>query len=459
MTTNTLFSRNRIIAMVSFIAIIAISLMKSAMELEDAEQAYFSQWLRWGYDDQPPLYTWLQYGVNAILGVQILSFSIVRAIIFAFILVCLFRFSLSYLKSESKSNLVVFSLALVPVFIDFTFRRLSHMSLLCLLIIITYILIQKLIQKKSLINYLLLGIVIGLGVLSKYNYVFVLGALGVTMLIDKEVRQVLLNPRILMVIFPALLIAAPHFNWLLGNQNYLQELQSSVDLKTSMEGKNSIPVLSPIIAMVKNIIIIIAPLFALIFLLKWRKKIDLKFAQQDWLFKMMIAQIIIIFLFFVMMGVNKTEERWFLPLLLPFLPLLMKVIDFKNVKKIEHITFVLFLVIVGIQTIRTPVEKIFNIPSDVHFGFQPISEILNSKYRKDIWVLPNVTYAGNIRLLNTGREIYAMDDFSLPEFKLQGKTTVEVELGKEQLKNQNPQDSILAFGRRKQVIYFLKRSE
>ena len=54
------------LALVSFIVIIAISLMKSAMELEDAEQAYFSQWFRFVYDDQPPLYTWLQYGINSV---------------------------------------------------------------------------------------------------------------------------------------------------------------------------------------------------------------------------------------------------------------------------------------------------------------------------------------------------------------------------------------------------------
>ena len=72
--------KSNVLALVSFIAIVAISLMKSAMELEDAEQAYYSQWFRLGYDDQPPLYTWLQYVINSILGVTIVSFSLVDLI-------------------------------------------------------------------------------------------------------------------------------------------------------------------------------------------------------------------------------------------------------------------------------------------------------------------------------------------------------------------------------------------
>ena len=137
------------LALVSFIVIIAISLMKSAMELEDAEQAYFSQWFRFVYDDQPPLYTWLQYGINSVFGISVVSFSLLRAIIFTSIIVVLYKFSETYLNEVTKANLVIFLLAIIPVFIDFTFRRLSHTSLLCLAVVLTYMLLQNLIAKSS----------------------------------------------------------------------------------------------------------------------------------------------------------------------------------------------------------------------------------------------------------------------------------------------------------------------
>lgn len=57
-----------LLSVVSFAAITGITLFKAALELEGAEQAYYTPWFRWGYDDQPPLYTWLQYGVNQVFG-------------------------------------------------------------------------------------------------------------------------------------------------------------------------------------------------------------------------------------------------------------------------------------------------------------------------------------------------------------------------------------------------------
>src|SRR5690606_36430433 len=127
------------LAVFSFLAIVVIAYMKNAMELEDAEQAYYSQWWRLGYDDQPPLYTWLQILINSIFGVSKFSFSVLRALIFSGTLLLLYRFAKNFMQDGSKALLVIYGLVFVPVFIDFTFRRLSHTSLLCLVVVVTYI--------------------------------------------------------------------------------------------------------------------------------------------------------------------------------------------------------------------------------------------------------------------------------------------------------------------------------
>ena len=46
-----------------------------ALELDEAEQALWSQALSWGYGSQPPLYTWLQAGWFALLGPGVLALS------------------------------------------------------------------------------------------------------------------------------------------------------------------------------------------------------------------------------------------------------------------------------------------------------------------------------------------------------------------------------------------------
>ncbi|KKO00381.1 hypothetical protein LCGC14_0127990 [marine sediment metagenome] len=51
MGKNVSLNKITVLAIFSFLAITCITFFKSALELEDAEQAYYSQWLRWGYDD------------------------------------------------------------------------------------------------------------------------------------------------------------------------------------------------------------------------------------------------------------------------------------------------------------------------------------------------------------------------------------------------------------------------
>ncbi len=455
MILKTFFGKKiNVLAITCVIAIVAISLMKNAMELEDAEQTYYSQWLRWGYDDQPPLFTWLQYAINSVLGITVVSFSLLRGLIFAAILMVLYKFSERYLKEVPKAHLVVFSLLCIPVFIDFTFRRLSHTSLLCLAVLLTYFILYSLFVKQSIAKYILLGVVVGLGILTKYNYVLVLGALVVSFFMDKDIRRIFLHKYIFISILISGLLVAPHFYWLVSNQEFLRELRTSIDFKTTVEGKHTIPVITPFLAMLKTMVKIIAPLALFIVTFKIIKKIQIFFGSSDWLVKMLMAQLVVIYLFFVLINVQKTEERWFLPLLLPFLPLLIKSITFLNVKKWVSAGFIVFMAVIGIQTIRTPIEKILNIASDVHFSFQPISDVLNSKFKKDTWILPNVTFGGNIKLLNSSKEVFSIDDFSLPKTK--NKEAVRVVIGRESLNNLVPLDSVINFGRHKENIYFTK---
>jgi hypothetical protein len=49
-----------------------------ALELDEAEQMLWSQQLLWGYGAQPPLYTWLQWGVSALLGPGLLALSVLK---------------------------------------------------------------------------------------------------------------------------------------------------------------------------------------------------------------------------------------------------------------------------------------------------------------------------------------------------------------------------------------------
>ena len=52
--------------------------LSSALRWDEAEQTLWSQHLAWGYGTQPPLYTWLQWGLNAVLGPSVLSLAVLK---------------------------------------------------------------------------------------------------------------------------------------------------------------------------------------------------------------------------------------------------------------------------------------------------------------------------------------------------------------------------------------------
>lgn len=350
-------------------------------------------------------------------------------------------------------------MVLMPVFIDFTFRRLSHTSLLCLAILASFIVLQRLLQKKSLVNYVLLGLVIGVGVLSKYNYVLFLGALGLALFFDKGLQKIIFNKKILVTVLLVCLLLAPHLYWLFGSDGYFTELRESVALKTESKSETVLYVIGPLLSLGLTLVKLMAPLLALVALAFAFGKVTFHKPKVDWLLKFMIAQLLVLLVFFVFLNVQKVEERWLLPLVLPYMVLLMQSIIFKAPRIWCRYLFILFLSVIVIQIVRTPVEKALGIPSSVHFGFEPLSNVLTERYANKQWMLPDVTYGGNIRILNPEKEIFTRDDFSLPRSKFSNIDGVEVVLGKESLQGRIPVETLLDFGKEKDTLFIVPLTE
>jgi len=443
-----------LLAFISFFSISLITLFKNALELEDAEQAYYSQWLRWGYDDQPPLYTWLQYGFNEVFGVNKISLSVLRGLLFAGIILFLYNFARLRIKNTDQSKLVVLILVLVPVFIDFTFRRLSHTSLLCFCIVGTYYCIQLLLYNKAILNYLMLGLFVGVGILSKYNFIFFLMALFLVSILDKKLRSALWNLKILITILVLLLCVLPHCYWLLGPEGYQSFLEKSI--QTKIESNEAVEGFSvwPTMVYLKGFLALVYLILVVLLVSYFRKYIRFCKPASTWFFKMFIVQLIVLGLFFTIFQSHKVETRWLLPLFIPFTVLLLESVQFKNSMKFVILGFWAFYVVIFAQTIRTPIEKFLEIPSSVQYGFQPIANKLQVKYSEYEWILPNVTYAGNIRLLHPEKNILAADDYSLAPSNLKLRKSIRVLFKELKEHNNRVVDSIIGFGKEKENLYF-----
>lgn len=446
----------KVLAFLSFLAITGITLFKDALELEDAEQAYYSQWLRWGYDDQPPLYTWLQYAVNTIFGVQKVSFSVLRGAIFGAVLLAMAHLSKKLMVCTKKWELAVLVLVFLPVFIDFTFRRLSHTALLCLSVVLSLIVIHRLLQEKTVLNYILLGCILSLGMLCKYNFILFLCALLAAALWDASLRNLLLHRKFLLTLGLMVFLLFPHFNWLFAHEGYLSELNDSIALKTESTVDVSVFILAPLASLVLTLFKFTAPLLGVFLFAFAFRGISVQNPRLDWFAKLALMQILMLSLFFVVLNVQKVEERWLLPLLLPFTIVLVRTVRFKSVRKWTSYLFGLFVSIVVLQVIRTPAEKVLGIPSSVHFGFGSLSHKLNADFHDQDWMLPDVTYAGNVRLLNPHKEILSKDDFSLPKTKVRKGKTIEVVVGAANLNGVAPLGQLLNFGMERDTLYFIE---
>lgn len=441
------------LVLLSFIAIIGIAHFKVSLELEDAEQAYYTQWWRLGYDDQPPLYTWLQKLVNTIFGVNKFSLAFLRALLFSSILGSMFLLGKRLLKHVDQAKLVVLSLALVPVFMDFAFRRLSHTLLLCLVIVLSCLVFVNLMERKTLQNYIFMGVCLGVGILSKYNYALFIMAFLLAAFVNKDVRYVFLNSRFMVSVVIALVLFVPHLYWILVEQ-HLGSIGESVAVK--MEGKEGgIPVVTPIFKMFTAFFQATFPLILVTVLLMIFKKLNGSRSESvKWVFHLFLAQITVLVLFFAMADVRNVESRWLLPLLLPFLVLLVEKMSYGSGRLVQWGTYV-FMGLLVFQTLRTPIEKWLGIVSDNQFDYSPLSMKLENEYPDAVWILPNVTYGGQLRVLNTDKTIFTLDDFSIPDDEISAKKSVVLTTSRNFLES-SPIDSLLQYGPDADDIFFFK---
>jgi 4-amino-4-deoxy-L-arabinose transferase-like glycosyltransferase len=189
-------------------------LISSTMELDEAEQFIIGSVYSWGYSNQPPVYTWIVKMISSLFGMNIRTLIAVK-----YCLMFCFYFSF-YLISHSfwdrkKSLLVTGSLLLFYTYsYDFN-RHLSHTILVTAMASITSLIYIHLLLKKNTSYYLLLGISIGFGIISKYNFVFFLSALILASISTKEGRRMIFDRRTLLSVLICCLIILPHFLWLI----------------------------------------------------------------------------------------------------------------------------------------------------------------------------------------------------------------------------------------------------
>jgi len=191
-------------------------LLYPAAPTDDAEQLLFSQVFRAGYDVvNPPLYTWLVIAAQQVVGVEAWSVSLIKFPAYWLIFYFLYVLGRPAIEDDHLAILA----ALSPLWLYYVawdaVLSYSHTVLATALIVAALVVLQRIQNKGGVLSYALFGIVLGLGILSKYTFGLAALAMIIAGIIYRPYRPRLLNPKMLIALLIAGLILTPHIHWLL----------------------------------------------------------------------------------------------------------------------------------------------------------------------------------------------------------------------------------------------------
>lgn len=188
-----------------------------ALQPDEAEQIFQSQYLLMGYSRQPPFYNWLQIGMFDLVGPSILGLSLLKNLLLALTCIIFGLAARTLLKDRDMATAAMLGVLTMPAIIVMVQRDLTHaVALFCFvaLFLLTYF---RTLTKPSLLAYLATGMVVGLGIITKYNFVILPAAAIIAALADAEFRKRVIDWRLIPALVIAGLICLPHMLWVLNN--------------------------------------------------------------------------------------------------------------------------------------------------------------------------------------------------------------------------------------------------
>lgn len=188
------------------------------LNVDEADFMVPTQAFAWGYGAHPPLYAWLQMLLFETFGRSVLSFALLKNLLLFGAFYFIFRTALSVLGDRTRAVAVAMSTFLLPQILWEDQLAQSHSVAVVFATAATAFVLVRLMSRPTLTAYGLLGVVVAVGVLSKYNYLlFLLGLAGAALTVPSG-RRALVDRRTLLVSLPIAVAAIlPTALWSLSN--------------------------------------------------------------------------------------------------------------------------------------------------------------------------------------------------------------------------------------------------
>ncbi|MBY5661999.1 ArnT family glycosyltransferase [Rhizobium leguminosarum] len=288
-----------------------------SLDLDEAEQAFRSQWLAAGYGPQPPFYNWLQYTVFQFAGVSLTALSIVKNLLL-FISYLLYGLTARLvLRDKALVAIATLGLLTIPQMAFEMQRDLTHTVAVFFSASIFFYGFIRSLKQPSLASYLIAGIGIGFGLLAKYNFAILPAAALIAALSDARLRLRIFDWRLVLTAVVALVITLPHLFWLKDNLDFatartLEKMTASGDASYLTQVAMGISSLA--LATISFAGLTVA-VFAIVFGKSLRPALA---SGSEWtrlLERMMLVFLAGILLLIVFGGAAGIKDRWLVPML------------------------------------------------------------------------------------------------------------------------------------------------
>jgi 4-amino-4-deoxy-L-arabinose transferase-like glycosyltransferase len=179
--------------------------------VDEAHYVLYAKYLDWSYVDHPPLVGWVHVPIFYLLGTNEFLARLPAILIFAAASYCAYLFILRITQSIRLSLMSVLALNC-----SFMLNALGLMllpdSLLLLFIFLLIFIAEKIDREKKPLDFILLGVLLGLMGLAKYTSILLVPPLIIFFLIKKR-YDALFSPYMFLAALIAFIIIIPVINW------------------------------------------------------------------------------------------------------------------------------------------------------------------------------------------------------------------------------------------------------
>lgn len=285
-------------------------------ELDQAEQLILSQRLQWGYTNQPPLYTWLLWGIEQWTGPSLTVLLLFKVGLLLALAVSFVGIGHELRLSQRQRVLSLAGLAWLPAFVWEAQRDLTHSMMAATMASLMLWGSLWAVRRRTWWAYALPGAAAAGALLSKHNAVIFVVAVLLTLLSLPDWRRRLHLGGVLFAIALLAGLCAPHGLWLLQHPEVLA--QTTHKLIGAQDDAGWVAGGELLVALLKGLLAFLMPWLLVAVPLWWGAR--RQSAAQRLMTRLLWVVMAVLLVFVLAIGAESFKGRWLFPLLF-FVPL------------------------------------------------------------------------------------------------------------------------------------------